>query len=170
MKLGWRSDQVWVARYHEQIRDILQRCAIRMVAIELACWEKDTKQATDFVVRSLDGDVAVRIRRHDCRKRDLTIRAMRASGQETELSKIKKGFGRWYLYCWTDRDSITEWILVDLNRLRATGLMDQGIEDDQQQPVIMNADGGSGFIAIPSHRLAMAGCLVASQIMSVGVR
>jgi len=117
----------------------------------------DRRNATDMVVRLSGGDVAVRLRRADCDYRDLTIRSKRDSGYRTELSKIRDGFGDWYLYGWLDgRNHISEWILVDLDELRTKQLW-------RGRREIPNGD-GTWFIPIAADELKRCGCLVADKL------
>jgi hypothetical protein len=109
-------------------------------------------------LRILDsGEIAVRIRRANVRWRDLTIRS-RIGHAKTEIHKIREGFGRYYLYCWTNESNIiSDWILVDLNQLRESGLLENRKE-------ITNKDGYTAFINIPAIELAANGCLLASKV------
>jgi len=145
--------------YHPQIFSILTTLLPYLVDISVAPVEKDTKRATDFIIGMNGSDLAVRVRRPECPQRDLTIRAFRASGKKTELANIKEGFASRYLYTWADiTHSITEWILVNLDRVRATSLL------EQERPLIYNKDGKTALIAITIRELYNAGCLMAYQL------
>jgi len=143
----------------EQVCDILRRNAMHIVKVEIATSEEDLKQSTDLKVKVVSGDVAVRVRRGDCRFRDLTIRAKKGYA-ETEVHKLRRGYADWYLYAWTDRQGrISEWILVDVNKMRAAGLLDENRE------LIMNTDGDTGFYSYPLEELDAAGALVEHEVI-----
>ncbi len=156
----YHKDRTWSDRYLPQVKEILQENLNKIVQVKIAGDKEDTTNATDMVIQLESGDVAVRIRRPDCKFRDLTLRSSRESGTETELSKIKKGLPRWYLYGWTnDKQEIYEWILVDLNKVREKELW----EEKRERP---NHD-GTWFIAIPTKELYKEKCLVSYKIDSL---
>lgn len=97
--------------------------------------------------------IGVRLRRTGYAHRDLTIRAWLKSGAPTELHKLLNGYADYYLYGWTKGWQIPEWMLVNLDKLRNSGLL-------HNQAVIRNRDGRTGFIAINWQVLKRAGCLV----------
>lgn len=141
--------------YYGQVERILKQNAPHFVNVRIASKDQDMKQATDFIVIIEGGEIAVRIRRANVRWRDLTIRS-RIGHAKTEIHKIREGFGRYYLYCWTDaNNAICDWILVDLDLLRESGLLENRKE-------IPNKDGYTAFINIPAIELAANGCLIAS--------
>jgi hypothetical protein len=149
---NWKFQQ----GHYCDIERIITENAMSFISVRIAENIEDLKQATDFVVEVIGGEVAVRIRRAHQHYRDLTIRAVNR-GWKTELDKIKDGFARFYLYCWTDfTGSITEYILVDCDAMRACGILGN-------RRVIMNRDGKTGFIAIPIGELSAGGCLVAHR-------
>lgn len=155
----YQQDRQWADTYNKQVMSIIKQQAIHFFDISSASTERDMKCATDFTLRFKGGDIAVRLRRPFKDKRDLTIRSHRNSGAKTELAKIREGFGAWYFYGWIDRsDIISEWILVDLDKVRSSGLLDK-----ERRP-IPNTDGATFFIAISLEELCEAGCLVAQQL------
>ena len=102
--------------------------------------------------------IAVRLRRPKYDYRDLTIRAWREGNIETELQKIERGFADVYFYGWTNANMmIPEWMLIDVNRLRFSGLL-------AAYPITRNRDQRTGFIAIPHSALHEAGCVIASTV------
>lgn len=159
MKSDVKLDWDWADGHMRAIVDILRQNATKLLSINPASSERDLKKATDLVIRVNGGDIAVRIRRPAYRKRyrDLTLRAWRRSGVSTELEKIKHGFGDWYLYGWSDgRKGLDDWFLVDLHKLRSSGLLDN-------PRVIYNKDGSTGFIALSANVLRQNGCLVSEK-------
>lgn len=158
MRFDVAQDWAWAdQKFHiYQIEEILKHNAIHLIKFEIAPIDKDLKQATDLIVKASGGDIAVRIRRsaYTGIYRDLTIRSWRSSGTETELDKIKKGFCKWYLYAWADKfEVIKDWIFVDLDLLRLSGLINQ-------YQTISNHDQKTGFIAIPSTELKNYKCII----------
>lgn len=150
----------WQKKFYPQVFGILKRNALHIVKVEVSNEEQDTKQATDFVVSVKGGRVAVRIRSDVAKQyRDFTIRAQMRSGYETELQKIKKGFADFYLYIWTEQDSIVDWILVDLKTMRESGLL------DGERRLRWNKDGGSAFIAFAISELQRVGALLSTMTM-----
>lgn len=149
------GDFKWQEKYYPQIERILKMNASKIVKVSIADNDADTKEATDFVVTLKSGRIAVRIRKDIGDKyHDLTIRSKRRSGAETELHKIKKGYADFYLYIWTNAEVITDWWLVDINRLRTSGLLDIPRHET------WNRDGGSAFIALVDTELERIGALV----------
>ena len=142
--------------YYTQVENILKRNAGHFVSVTIADEFKDKKQATDFVVIIDGGEISVRIRRDNCKFRDLTIRSVN-KGMKTEIHKIMEGFSRYYLYCWTKQKRITEWIFVDLDKFRESGLLESPRSD------INNFD-GTLFKAYSIQELHQNDCLIAKQL------
>lgn len=139
--------------YYPQIESIIRKNSFNFITIRIADVQKDTQEATDFIVSIDGGDIAVRIRRSKYKDRDLTIRSY-CGGHKTEINKIKEGFGKYYLYCWTNENQeILEWILVDLNKLRHSKLL-------EITPEIENKDGYTRFISISTEKLKIYKCLI----------
>jgi hypothetical protein len=153
----WR----WSDGFLPEVRRILTMCALHLFEFSIATAQQDMKQATDMTVKitsSHDMAIAVRLRRAQYQHRDLTIRAARRSGVPTELGKIREGAGDFYLYGWTDAWTIREWMLIDLHKLRASGIL------MKPRHVYANKDQTTGFIAISHGELRSAGCVVRSSI------
>lgn len=148
---GWERDKAWADGYLPQIEVAVREVAGQIIEIREGTEDEDQKEATDYVVHVASGTIACRVRRN-CRYRDLTLRASRPSGVRTELAKIKDGWGRWYLYMWADEDSIEDWIFVDMDGLRDSGLLNG--ERRQRNP------DGVTFLPLPVPELDAAGCLV----------
>jgi hypothetical protein len=86
---------------------------------------EDMRQATDLrVLHAPDGlTVGVRLRRrsagyHISHPGNFTLRYARASGSETEVSKILAGWGTWLFYGHADAETLDPWMIVDLRVLR----------------------------------------------------
>lgn len=171
----YKSDRAWADGWKSQIREILTKyCAFVFLEFLEAGERDDRQRATDYLVQVRGGQIAVRVR--DCTKRDfrdLTLRCRRRSGAETELSKIRSGFARWYLYCWAEDHSILEFILVDLDLLRASGQLDQPLWPVGGRPAPagwlrqFTADCFETlFVAIPVDELRKLGCVKVDRCSS----
>jgi hypothetical protein len=152
----WKKDKEWSEGFFLQVREIIRDLAGELISIQKAEDEDDIHKATDFTVKVETGDIACRIRRSRYLKDfgDITIRYSRPSGTPTEYEKIRKGFAKWFFYGWADEnDKITAWIFVDLDKLRASGLL-------ENRTPVFNKDGTS-FVAIPITDLEKNGCIKA---------
>ena len=145
----------WQLGFIEDIKDILRSQAMHIIDIRIATPEEDLKQFTDLKIKVTSGDVAVRIRR-DASFRDLTIRAVNKNSK-TEIHKLREGYGDWYLYLWTEKNKIVEWILVDINKMRDANLF------SEQRKVTMNTDGYTGFITYTIEELEYNNCIIAKN-------
>lgn len=163
MRSEIRKNYQWQDARIPQAIEILRQNAMHMLSVKVAAPSKDMRQATDLIISVDGGDVALRMRRPGCRFRELTIRAY-SNGYRTELDKLREGFARWYLYCWMqDNQTVGEWMLIDLDRMRESGLLD----DDRY--VQMNPGGKTGFVSIKPEELNTAGCLLAANLRGLVV-
>lgn len=154
----YERDRKWSDYYIPQLTTIIRAQAYHIVSVETATDDEDHRCIADMKIVVSSGDVLCRVRA--THYRDLTLRSWRASGVSTEAAKIVSGAGRWYLYAWTsttDLERIDDWMLLDLDRLRASGLIESAQE-------IRNRDGRTGFVTIPRDPdLRQAGVLVAEK-------
>jgi len=157
--MSYEIDRLWADGFTLQLVDIIRQNAMHIIDIRESVLGDDISNATDMVVSVTGGDIAVRIRRNQTPFRDFTLRSQRISGAKTELQKIRDGFADWYLYAWTDKDIISEWILIDLKILRESGILDVARTE------IRNIDGKTSFIVIPVRELELHGCIV-SKLLS----
>lgn len=161
----YQRDRQWESRYAEKVKAILKMLLRHLVKISIAPLEKDTKEATDFIIETEGLGTAVRLRRPGCKHRDLTLRSDRSNGAKTELAKIIEGFASRYFYGWTDiHGEIPEWILVDLDKMRASSLL-----TTSRKP-IHNLDGKTSFISFSLKELNDAGCLLERQLSPETIR
>lgn len=154
-KLNWKIDKLWADQYLPEIEVIVRDVAGLIIGVRLGTEEEDCREATDYVVYVSAGAIACRVRRN-CQYRDLTLRASRPSGVHTELAKIREGWARWYLYLWVDEGKVRDWIVVDLDMLRASGLLESKCRRQ-------NLD-GTTFLPISVAELEDRKCLVARRI------
>jgi len=161
MNSSYTANRQWADAFTPQIIALIKDNLRQIARVVIASQDDDRHKATDMVVRIDSGDIAVRIRRPDCRYRDLTLRAYVASGYPTELEKIRTGFGRWYLYAWADSTGqLAEWMLIDLDKVRDTGLL-----ADRQ--LTYNPGGQTGFVSIGLAELCEHDCIIASSGMLI---
>ena len=154
--INWKEDKKWADGYFPEIKQIIKSKAGEIVDIVVASDEKDKSYATDYIIKiEKSGDIACRVRKPNCRYRELTLRYSRPSGIETEFSKIKGGYASWYLYAWATNGSVFgDWIFINLDKLRQSGLL------NEKWSIVPNWDNSSSFIGIPFFRLYDVGCVV----------
>lgn len=158
------TDKAWEETYVPQVVAIFQTLLHYLTDISVADKVKDRKYATDFEVKMQGRPISVRLRRAKYDFRDFTIRSRRDNGFETELSKLKRGLGSVFFYGWTTKDhKILEWVLIDLCKVRASGLLDRKWDETPNKDANGNPD-GTYFIAIPIRDLYAAGCLIAWDV------
>lgn len=140
----------------KQVLEILRRHAADVVQFEIATDEQDQKQATDFVVKTTIGRIAVRVRR--CIPyRDLTIRTRAMYGGRTEIDKLRDGWGDMFLYCWQDNsNNLSEYMLVDIHAMRQAGMLERSYMEHLTE--IPNND-GTWFCPFSFDSLYEAGCI-----------
>lgn len=149
---SYQTNRGFADSYTDAVKDILKQNAMHIVTIAVAQDNLDKQQATDMTITISGGCVAVRVRRDNTRYRDLTIRSRTKFGGKTELAKIREGFADWYLYCWTKDGNISEWIIVDLDCLRESGLLDLSRKE------IPNGD-GTYFVNVTIAELRANNCI-----------
>ena len=163
--MSFEESKAWADRYLDQQFAILKSC-INDLDFNKARRHITTLQvAPEYDDQNLETDaimfgqlrIALRVRSgHSSDFNDIAIRSYRPSGAATELHKIQRGFGDYYLYCWsTDNETITEWILIDLDEFREH--MDECLS-------IYNHfnDDGTAFNTYSIPRLIETGCCVDS--------
>ena len=153
--MTFQKNWYWQLEYMDDVKQILKNQSMKIVNVEIASPEEDMKECTDMKIRITAGDVSVRLRRENCKYRDLTIRAYNR-GYPTEIDKLRKGYGDWYLYGWLSNKSITEWMLVDINILRDNECF------NKTRHIKMNED-NTGFISISISEIKYHNAIVASE-------
>lgn len=158
MRYNAQRDWDWSDGYLPEVRRILSINAINILKFEVASHFKDVTQATDMLIKTQGSiSIAIRLRRQTVAYRDLTIRYSRPTQAPTEIHKIQEGYGDYYLYGWTEGMEIPEWMFIDLDALRRSGLL------DRQKP-IHNYDNSSTFIAIAYQALDYHDCILSGHI------
>ena len=146
-------DWAWADGHLGEITRCLRSVAGEILNIHQATDKQDLYEATDYVVVIGGGGlVAVRVRDANKPWRDFTIRASRPSGVITELEKLRTGYGRWYLYAWARGGVFEEWLLVDLDVLRSSGLLDR--------PERRRNRDGTQFLPLDIPAITTAGALI----------
>lgn len=163
MKSDTQHDWDWANQYMPEAFSVLKQNANFLVSFEIAPRDIDLKEVGDIVFSSNMGHVAFRVRRPGVAFRDLTLRYRRSSGAQTEIHKIRSGFGRWYLYAWADgkmpngNGKFKDWILIDLDQFRDCGL---AFEDRIEKA---NDDKATWFYAYSDDELELYQCIVAKH-------
>ena len=147
----------WQGKFIDEIKRILKSQAMHIVNIEIATPEEDMKKSTDYKIKITSGDVAVRLRRAYYSFRDLTIRAINGNSK-TEIHKLREGYADWYLYGWTNDCYISEWMLLDINKMREHDAF------SESRPIIMNNDNYTGFVTYSIPELEEMDAVVTKQI------
>jgi len=150
------ENKKWEEKHFAEAKLILESQLSKIVKISLATPEEDMTMATDAKIVLTGSSIALRVRR-DTGFRDFTIRAYNR-GNKTEIEKLREGYCDWYLYMWTVDDTVKDWILVDMNKMRQSGLL------EEQRNVKMNRDNSTGFIAYSIQELEAYGLIVAKHI------
>jgi hypothetical protein len=139
---NWIDDKQWADQYFPAIEQVIRKVANKIINFKIAPEQEDISQATDYLITVETGTIACRIRKPNCNFRDFTVRSWRQSNAKTELTKIKEGFGKWYLYAWTkDKNSFSDWILLDLDLLRKSPLL------NNERKQTFNPDKSTAFIS-----------------------
>lgn len=161
-KGSYKGDQEWARRFEDATRFIVSAHIhlLADISFDRATTAKDRACIGDFCVQVQNVDILSRVRDNDVRQRDLTLRSWRKNDIETEVSKILAGAGKWYFYGWRKPATVefTEWMLVDLDILRATSW----IQDRMHYPTY-NTDHSAAFIAIPRAGLEHIGAIRVQQ-------
>ena len=155
----YESDRCWSDRHLPEVYKI-----VGPLLMEPAPFELDAFESCDLtVIKAKDMRIGVRIRRPDYLKfkNDITIRASRDSGADTELSKIMNGFGDWVFYGHSagENDPFAVWHLMDLDKWRYAMMTDQYTATAARSH-ISNGD-GTHFVAFNVNKMP-EGVVIAS--------
>lgn len=152
--------------YLEDQFRILENNAFRFVDFNVSNFDKDTKEATDVVVDSKGSDIALRVREPNIKFRDITIRNKSFGGGETEIDKMRKGYGDWYLYGWGNGNGkVVEYVLLDIEKIREYQLFDMTLSG-MKRSVIPNKDGRTNFISIDIAELDLIGAVIDMKLLN----
>jgi hypothetical protein len=155
--MTYESNRKFADSHTPQIKDILRECAQVVVDISVASEREDFNEVTDYKINVINPKDSV-----GCRTRgdkyflehpDFTLRSFVPSGERTELSKVKGGFPRWYLCCWSVNGWIDKWIFVDMDKFRSFRIK---YPDDERIPT----RDGSAFDAYSIAKMYGDGSIV----------
>ena len=118
--------------------------------------ERDRLEGIDYDIKVAAGTIACRIRRAEYPYRDLTMTSHRVSGARAETDKIGSGSVRWHLYAWATDGRFQEWMFIDLEKLRAGGLVGTAIREGKEK----HDASGNIFVYISFERLLEEGIVV----------
>ncbi len=146
---NYRFDQSWETLWLDEVMSQIKLSKLLMKSRI----ERDMKNVEDLVLKVETCSIGVRIRRpeyFDKYKHEVTFRAKRDSGAETEWSKILRGEGDLHFYGfanpgWKYCKCIRRWTLVSLHAVRRIV-----IGRSMTLPFISNND-GTHFHAINVH-------------------
>jgi hypothetical protein len=152
-----QRDYEWSQRFIAETKRILGACLISEDIREDR--ERNSDLLTFDVKRGLELKplrVASRIRKFEYRRRygsEFTIRTTRPSGCDTEIDKLRQGWGDIFFYAFADEQeqTLSLWKIADLNVFRKCQV---------DGSMMINADGSSEFLAFkwnefpPSFELA----------------
>lgn len=147
----------WSDSHLNEVEEILKDNARHLMKISIASPDDDRKRAKDLNIEVVGSSIAVRVRNANTTKyRDLTIRSSCPKNLQSELQKIQAGYTDFYIYVWAAYGKVKDWILIDMEAVRLSGLLDIA-------PERFNND-GSSFIFITAKKLKEYGCIVAGNI------
>ena len=159
----------WEYTKHKEMFNILSKDLsdyLNLDAIQLqdAPMELDTKKSTDVVaIASKKGErkelyIAARIRKPNCKYRELTIRKEYYGSSNTEVSKLHNA--HYYFVGFTNMDNeIKEYMIVNIKKLYQTNLIDKYKSETKG-----NKDDDNKFFGIPAIELINNNCVVKYKI------
>jgi len=165
-----RINREYGAAIYDVICQVAQNHIGKFLRLEVATEERDMHYATDFELHFAGSDLSYRQRRHKywmeyvlARRPAFTLRSV-SNALKTELDKICKGYGDWYLYTWEaeTKGIFAGWIFVDTNQLRSCGLLGE----EHRNYLNKEQDGnynGTGFRAYSIPELMANGCVLAAS-------
>ena len=141
--MGYSEDREWADSFNKQVMKICKK-SLRSKGIKVSSLSDDTYRAQDlYTVEGVTIAVRVRDSSYMKYKDEFTVRVGRPkSGEDQgELKKIKRGFGNYYLYGFTENKKVVHWTLINLEKFRE--YLDS---DEYEVPVkITNKDDSSWF-------------------------
>lgn len=142
-------------KFHRFYQEIISRHIRYIFKARQSTPEQDMKEGFDYAITIDKTNIAVRNRKHKyLQYGDLTIRTKARGNGKTEIDKIKEGCGDIYLYTWQTENgkSIDSYLLVDLEKLRISGLLEETNE-------LKNGD-NTKFCSISIQELRDKDCII----------
>ncbi len=151
----WERDKHWSDQFIPEIKRVLGEFLIcEAPAIE------DRERGTDLIVMTMAAiQIACRIRKTDPYflryPNEFTVRAVRGSGNKTELAKFIEGFGHFMFYGFGASDGrLTSWMIGNLNVFRLWFNSELARNCGKPPGVLKkNSDGSSDFYAFDVRAL-----------------
>ena len=161
MKSDYKEDREYSDDWYGEMCRILMTQLPKIIIIKPASYNRDVKQATDYIIKAKPGTcIAARIRRPGYNKSfgGITIRSYRPNGYPTERDKLKNPEnGSMYFYAWAKNEyEFENWVLIDLKQTRKKGILDKTREE------IPNPD-GTRFIEIEIEEFEENDCIISKQ-------
>jgi len=132
-----RADWRWADKFFKSISRILKENFGKNITVTVAPPELDLEQATDYLLNMDNKNIACRMRKikyfNNPRFRDFTIRSWRPTNAKTEWAKIKEGFGDYYFYGWGTAPKVQKYMIIDLHKFRASGLIENQEKLDKEK-------------------------------------
>lgn len=152
----YRTDRQWSDKFIPHLKHI-----IADLLIKPASEDDDMHKNTDLIVFRVETlRVACRVRRYSYLAeygRQFTIRTERTNGRETELAKLIKGYGDYFIYAFADNTEtdLSAWHIIDLREFRLW-YMNYLIFNHGKRPGIprKNGDQSSNFDAFSIDSIA----------------
>lgn len=137
-------------QYISAVSEIIARNT--SVFVTPASFEQDCFNGTDYVVTAAHQCWAVRIRSSRYMRRypwEFTVRSRVRGGGETELHKIRKGWGDRMLYAYAGEapGELDAWRVLDLHAFRQQEKQDRAL-----YPLVGDNHDGTGFLAFDVRR------------------
>lgn len=149
MTAPWQQDYDRVDPHTDLAARILENeMGFPPYSVVRATPEQDQQMVADLVLPNGEF-VAVRTRDEYYFSRypnDVTFRSARASGAETEVSKLLRGLGCWWFYAFKAEEGIAflQWTLIDLTGVRS--VLNHCVD-------IANIDGETSFRVVNLHQI-----------------
>jgi hypothetical protein len=150
----------WSDGHIDEVNRVVRKVVGKIIDIIPTDPERDRLEGIDYDIKVAVGTIACRIRRAGYRYRDLTMTSHKISGVRTETEKILSGSVGWYLYAWAADGRFREWMFLDLDKLRVSGLIQTAIRDGDEK----NDASGNSFIFIPFQRLLAHGVVIEHEM------
>lgn len=148
----------WARQFDSEIIRLLERYRHQIDPLKIASLYEDMKQATD--IKSERIEVAIRMRRHNCRHRQITLRSQSKFDVDVELDKMKGGWANVGFYGWADKhDRLDEWCMYSIDCMRRTGLLWNPDEKER-----WNKDGKNAFDIWDRATIRNGGCIIHEQL------
>ena len=122
-------------KYFRQIQRILNKNSYLFTSFTESTPKEDKEEGFDSVFTVNQIKIPIRIRQYYYYKRfrDITIRSKSYHDKETEIHKLKKGFGDYYFYAWENEAgcNIIAYTIFDIKKFVKSGLIDNECSENR---------------------------------------